>query len=262
MKTIAALLIGLLLAGQTFLLAGDQPEYLQSFDPAKGFKPAQRDLTEIFLQLAGSLEFYGSPEPYLRHMQKEHSRIEALFLKKVGNAPKSYRPSYLTDRYIDRVAANWNALSPQLGLGPFAKEVGEDMREAIKGTRGTGTMVVEIFNKHQTRVFNRMAGKQTGSADFDELKSQLIFNLELDKKVVDEGKYEVSRRDAVSYAIIIHGLTTKLFQRLDQGLKAEDAERVKTVLTSVLMDVGQMAHSELEVGLAEWAADPSLTAAN
>ena len=35
--------------------AAERPEYLQSFDPVKGFKPAQRDLTEIYLQLAGSL---------------------------------------------------------------------------------------------------------------------------------------------------------------------------------------------------------------
>lgn len=44
--------------------ANSKPEYLTSFDPAKGFKPAQGDLTEILLQIAGSLEYYGSPEPY------------------------------------------------------------------------------------------------------------------------------------------------------------------------------------------------------
>src|SRR5579862_5578741 len=81
-----------------------RPEYLQSFDPAKGFKPAQRDLTEIFLQLAGSLEYYGSPEPYLRHVASEHKRIEALYRQKFGKNPTSFRPAYVDDAYIDGLA--------------------------------------------------------------------------------------------------------------------------------------------------------------
>src|SRR5579862_1089149 len=131
-----------------------RPEYLQSFDPAKGFKPAQRDLTEVFLQLAGSLEAYGSPEPYLRHVAAEHKRIEGLYQQKFGKVPKSFRPDYMTDEYIDHLCANWQLLSPKLGLEPYAREFGNDMREAIKGTRGTGTIIVDIFNQHQARVFD------------------------------------------------------------------------------------------------------------
>jgi hypothetical protein len=231
----------------------ERPEYLHSFDPAKGFKPAQRDLTEVFLQIAGSLEHYGSPEPYLRHMAKEHARIEALYRRKFGTAPKSYRPGYLTDEYIDRLCANWKLLSPKLGLEPFAKEVGHDMREAIKGTRGTGTMLVEIFNEHQARVFDAMAGKATQPADFGALQTQLIKRLGLDKTRIDDTGFSIPQRDAVSYAIVIHGLTMKLFQRLDQGLKPADAERVKSVIRSIFVDAGEMAQSELQAGISEWA---------
>jgi len=35
-----------------------QPEYLQLFDPAKDFKPALRDLTEVFPELAGRAQEY------------------------------------------------------------------------------------------------------------------------------------------------------------------------------------------------------------
>ncbi len=94
-------------------------------------------------------------------MAKEHQRIDALYLRKYGTAPKSHRPAYMTDDYVERLSANWNLLSPKLGLEPFAKEVGNDMREAIKGTRGTGTIIVDIFNQHQSRVFDAMAGKGT-----------------------------------------------------------------------------------------------------
>lgn len=244
-----------------FAAAAEKAEYLDSFDPTRGFKPAQRDLTEVFLQIAGSLEQYGSPEPYMRHMAKEHARIEALYQRKYGTAPKSSRPDYMTDEYINRLSANWNTLSPKLGLEPFTRDIGHMMRDAIKGTRGTGTIIVGIFNQHQTRVFDKMAGKETQAADFETLKAQLITRLELDKKRVDEERYEIARRDAVSFALGIQGVTLKLFKRLDEALKPADAGRIKTVLTSVFMDVGQMAESELEAGVAEWAISRPSTAA-
>ena len=241
--------------------AAEKPEYLASFNPAKGFKLAQRDFTEIFLQLAGSLEEYGSPEPYLRHIAKEHARIEALYRRKFDTEPKSYRPSYMTDEYINRLAANWNLLAPKRGLEPFAKEVAHMLRDAIKGTRGTGTIIVEIFNQHQTRVFDEMAGKGHHPADFESLRIELVHRLELDKATVSEGRYEVAHRDAVSYAIIIHGITMKLFAKLDRGLKPADAERVKTIITSIFMDVSGMMQSELQAGVSEWAFGKLSTAA-
>jgi hypothetical protein len=238
--------------------AAENPEYLASFNPARGFKPAQRDLTEIYLQLAGSLEAYGSPEPYLRHILAEHARIENLYRQRFGKDPTSYRPAYMTDAYVDRFAANWKLLSPKLGLEPFAKEVGNDMREAILGTRQTGTVVVDIFNRHQSAVFDAMAGKNAQGADFKSLKAELVNRLELDKTSINEKGYEIARRDAVSYAIIIHGITMRLFDKIDQSLNPDAAKAVKAVLTSAFLDAGVAADSELKAGIAEWAiAKPS-----
>jgi hypothetical protein len=247
---------------QPLVLAGTPPEYLQSFDPEKGFKPAQKDLTEIFLQIAGSLEFYGSPEPYLRHMANEHTRIETIYQKKYGKAGKSFRPAQITDQYIDTLSSSWKFVSPKFGLDVFAKEIGDAMRDGIQGTRGTGTIVVEIFNEHQSLAFEAMAGKGNQPADFDALKAKLVTGLELDKARVDDRNYPVPRRDAVRSAIIIRGIISELYQRIDDSLKPADAERVKTVLTNIILSVGEMAHSELEVGLAQWAIEKSSTAAN
>ena len=251
MKMLAAMLLALLLP--IVAIASERPEYLASFDPAKGFKPAQTDLTEIYLQLAGSLEFYGSPEPYLHHMQAEHERIETKYQRKYGRVPQSHRPAQLTAESLTRVCSNWKTLSPKLGLERLTKDIGHLMRNAIKGTRNTGTIIVEIFNQHQARVFGSMAGKGDEHADFDALKSELVTQLELDKSDVNEERYEIPRRDAVSYAVIIHGITTKLFNKLDANLKPVDAGNIKAAILSVFDDVGRMAQSELEAGIAEWA---------
>jgi len=260
MKTIFSFLIGLILACQIPALAGESPEYLQSFNPTNGFKPAQKNLTEIYLQLAGSLEYYGTPELWLRHEMSEHKRIEAKYQQKYGKPSKSYCPAYMTDEYIDRLAKNWNALSPKLELKPFAQEAGHFLRLSIKGTRDTGTIIVEIFNQHQARVFDAMTRAGGEVPNFNSLKSQLITRLELDKKEINDSGYDIPHRDAVSYAIIIHGSTMKLFRKLDASLKPADAERIKAALTSVFMDVGRMAQSELEAGIAEWALDNQTTA--
>ncbi len=258
MKILPLLAVSILLP--LLSVGAEQLPDLTPFTPAKGFKPAQRNLTEIFLQLAGSLECYGSPEPYLRHVASEHARIEALYRKKSGRAPKSYRPDHMTDAYIDKLAANWRLLAPKLGLDAFAKEIGDDMREAIKGTRGTGTIVVDILNRHQSRVFNQMSGKSQDQADFEALRAELQGRLEIGRKNVSEQGYEVARRDAVSYAQIMHGLTVKLFGRIDEALKPDAAKAVKDVLMSVFMDTGMMAHSELQLGIAEWALpDPAIS---
>lgn len=264
MKTMIVLAVGVMLGCQPLVLANNPPEYLQSFNPEKGFKPAQKDLTEVFLQIAGSLEFYGSPEPYLRHMASEHTRIDAKYQRKYGKLPTRCRPANLTDDYIDVLSRTWKFLSPDLGLERFAKEIGSTMRDAIRGTRGTGTTVVEIFNEHQSLAFDAMAGKGTQKADFEALKAKLVTGLELDKARVDDRDYSVPRRDAVRSAIIIHGIRSELYKRIDDGLKPADAGRIKTVLDSIFIDVGKMAESEFEIGIAEWALDKAAgsTAAN
>lgn len=262
MKTVIVLAVSVMLACEPLVFANKPPEYLRSFDPEKGFKPAQKNLTEIFLQLAGSLEFYGSPEPYLRHMATEHTRIAAKYQTKYGRIGKSFRPPQMTDQYIDTLSTSWQVLSPRFGLDSFAREIGNAMRDGIRGTRDTGTIVVAIFNEHQSVAFDAMAGQGNTPGDFGALKAKLISRLELDKARVDDRAYSVPQRDAVRSGIIIRGIRSDLYKKIDDGLKPADAERVKTVVNNIILSVGEMAHSELEAGLADWAIEKSSTAAN
>ncbi len=227
---VLALFMSLLNVVGMMARAAEKPEYLASFDPAKGFKPAQNDLTEIFLQIAGSLEYYGSPVPYMQHMQKEHTRVEALYLAKMGAAAKSYRPDYMTDAYLNRFAETWDTLSPKLGLSTLTKEIGNTMRDGITGTRNTGTLAVELFNEHQSRVAQAMQGKQVDGATYDALQTELFTRLDLEKEHIDDSDYSITRRDAERAAVYIQAVTRKLFSVFDQQLKPEDASRLKGVM--------------------------------
>lgn len=226
-----------------------QPEYTRHFDPAKGFKSAQANLTEIFLQIAGSLECYGSPEPYLRHMQKEHARIDRLFEQKMGKPHPSRMPGHMTEAYVDRLVKNWNTLSAPLGLEPFAKEIGRCMREGIMGTRLSGTLTVQIFNEHQQQVAEKMAGGHGPAPGFNELKARLARELEFDREKIDMTGYDLPRRDAVSYALILDGVFKKKFRDVDAVAKPEKAEQIKQSVREWFLDLGYMAESELEAGI-------------
>lgn len=225
-----------------------KPEYLRFFDPAQGFKPAQTNLTNIFLQLAGSLEHYASPEQYLRHVAAEQKRVAAKYKAKTGNDLTGHFPAHITDAYIDQLAKNWNLLSPKLHLDGLAKDAGLCTREAIRGTRDSGTILVELFNQHQQQVANAMQGG-SGSADFEVMKAMLFEELELTKEEVAVNGYEIARRDAVSYGQIFRGVLAKFYRNLDATLKPEMASKLKTVINSVFLDLGRMAHSELEIGI-------------
>lgn len=229
------------------------PEYLRFYNPDTGFKPARANLTEIFLQVAGSLEAHGSPEPYLRHMQKEHERVSAKFAAKTGKRHQSRMPDYMTPEYIDRVVANWNLLAPRLGLDAFAKETGKFVREGIRGTRDTGTIAVEIFNAHQERVVEQMKTGERGGEAFEELKAKLYTELEFGKPYVDMKGYDVPRRDAVSYVLIFQGTEDKLFAKIDGGVPPQNAKKLKSVIRGALLDLGRLAHSELEIGILDLA---------
>lgn len=233
----------------------DLPNHDTSFDPAKGFKPAQDDLTEVFLQIAGSLEVCGSPEPYLRHMQGEHERIEAKCQMQLGRASKAYWPTYMTSTYFEQFGANWRALSPKLGLSTLAKNTGSNLRNAILGTRGNGTMLVDIFNQHQTKVVDALAGKSHAPAGFDALKKELTDRLFLDQTVIHDEHLTMEQRDAVDFAIGIQGPVTQLFKKLDAKLKPADAAEIKAAITSAFVDVGRLAQAELEEGIVETALD-------
>ena len=159
---------------------GQQPEYVRFFDPANGFKPAQINLTDIFLQLAGSLECYGSPEPYMRHIQAENERIAKEYSAKTGKESKSHLPAYMTDAYIDQAISNWKIMTPKLHLENLAKDAGLCAREAIRGKQDGGTVLVEIFNHHQDLVAKGMEGGSP-KAGFEQLKATLTTELEFDK---------------------------------------------------------------------------------
>lgn len=253
-------LVGALLATFAFLCvpkatlwADGRPEFLSSFDPAKGFKSAQADLTDIFLQIGASLECYGSPEPYMRHVKAEHERVEAKFRQQLGRASKTCWPAYMTDEYFGQFAANWAALAPKIGLVALARNTGHNMRDAILGTRGNGTMLVEIFNQHQAKVFDSLAGKTRDPADFDALERQLVTRLYLNQSIIHDDHFTMSERDAVDFASGIHGPVIELFKKLDAKLSPADAAEIKAAVTSAFIDVGRLAQSELEEAIVETA---------
>lgn len=128
--TFAALL---LLSPLDTARSAEPPPYAAHFNPANGFKPAQRNLTAVFLQMAGSLEHFGTPEPYIRHILAEHARIDAKYRKATGK-PSSCRPEYLSDDYVEKLVRNWNKMAPALSLEPLARQSGKNLRYAIMGT--------------------------------------------------------------------------------------------------------------------------------
>ncbi|MGC3991993.1 MAG: hypothetical protein QM796_20340 [Chthoniobacteraceae bacterium] len=251
MKIAILPLLGLLLTAPFAATAGE-PDYYASFNPDKGFTPAKRDLTEIYLQLAGSLEYYGSPVEFLRHVKSEHDRIAAEYRQKLGKPLQYGCPAYMTDDYLDHLAATWGTLSPKLGLAPLARDIGNNLRNAVLGTRDHGTIVVGILNDHQAKVFDAVAGKGSAPVGFDDLNPILVKRLQLDKTTIESGS-TYAQRDAVGFASFIHGDVLSLYKKLDAGLSPEDATRVKAALAGIYMDVGRMADAELEDGLAEWA---------
>jgi hypothetical protein len=115
------------------LRAEESAPYAEYYNPDSGFKPAQRDFTKIFLQMAGSLEHHGSPEPYIRHVLAEHTRIAAKYKAATGK-DDTPRPRYLTDHFVEHLLANWNKLTPSLKLDSLCRQSGRNMRLAIMGT--------------------------------------------------------------------------------------------------------------------------------
>lgn len=221
------------------------------YNPSKGFKPAQANLTEIVLQMAECLEYHGSPEPYLRHIQKEHERVSLLYKQKTGKVHASRLPSHMTEAYVNKLIQNWNLLATSLGLNDFAKEIGRCTREGVMGTRLSGTLAVQIFNGHQKRVAEKMRGDLSASADFDDLKKRLRSELEFDKETINTGGYETIRRDAVSYALVIKDRFKRLESKIDASIKPEKAALIKEIVAGIFLDLGYMAQSELEIAILE-----------
>jgi hypothetical protein len=228
------------------------PLYRSFYNPDKGFKPAQTSLTQVFLQLAGSLEYHGSPEPYIRHMEAEHKRVSVLYEQKTGKPHNGRMPAHMTAEYIDQFIANWNSLSPKLNLNELAREVGRCAREGIRGTRDTGTIAIEIFNEHQDRVMTGMKSGNSAGADFERFRAEVKNKLEFDKSDVTLVGYDTARRDAVSYALILDGRFNALFEKIDAALPPDQATQIKDAVLGFFIDIARLAQSEFEIGILEY----------
>ncbi len=238
----------------TTVQESNSTDYLRFYNPATGFKPAQPSLAQIFLQIAGSLEHTGSPEFYLRHMQREHARISAKYSASTGQTAPSRLPAHMTPEYIARTIANWNVLGPNLDLEALAKEIGRCVREGIRGTRDTGTLAVEILNQHQKLVVAQMQSTSPQTANFEQLRGKLESQLEFNNRNIDTTGYETTRRDAVTYASLARVTFERLFQKIDAAVPAQKAAQIKSAITGFFLDLGRMAQSELEIAVLEMAA--------
>jgi hypothetical protein len=123
--------------------------YIAYYNPGDGFKPAQRDFTKIFLQLAGSLEHHGSPEPYIRHVIAEHERIAKKYKAATGKNTTA-RPKYLKDEFVENLLKNWNKLSTGLKLESLSRQSGRNMRLAIMGTWNMSVSEMVSFESQLT----------------------------------------------------------------------------------------------------------------
>lgn len=147
--------------------------YTKYFDPKKGFKPAQMSLEDVWLQIAASMEHYGSPVPYFHHMQAEHQRVEVAFTEEFGATLRSYRPPHQTDEYIDKLSENWDKLEPIIGLSNLAKKSGKTIRLAINGEDGNGTVLLLILRHYSVLAREEMLRDKTREVDFEDLQEEL-----------------------------------------------------------------------------------------
>lgn len=303
------------------------PAPASSYNPVAGFKPAQPSLTQVFLQIAGSLEATGSPEGYIRHMQQEHARISKKFAAATGQSHVSRMPAHMTPEYLDRLISNWKVLSPKLGLDALAMEAGRCAHKAIRGTNGKGTVIIKIFNEHQAIVANAMEKGIWEGADYEHLQSRLEAELGLlpfseaakiiaaqqelyfailaekeralnqseradyiallrhprftksdfaaldqfykkpYKMLSEQGKDEMSQRvwagthpdeakaiktDAISAANEFLSTKAALFGKIDAALQPEKASKIKAAIDGVFLDLGELAHSELEIAILDF----------
>jgi hypothetical protein len=228
-----------------------QPEYLQAFDPAKGLKPAQTNLTNILLQIAGILEETGSVESYIRHIQAEDSRVARMYAAKTGKTGVGRMPAHMTADYVEKFIKNWNTLAPALKLDEFAKEIGRCTREGITGTRLSGTLAVQLCNEHQAKVAMVMRGESNQAAGFEELRQRLNQVLQFGNPNVELNSKDTATRDALSYASVIADRFERMSQRIDSLAKPEKAEVIKRAINGAFLDLLNLAQAELEIGILE-----------
>lgn len=179
------------LEGELFAQAPKNPSpHPGSFDPNAGFRPAQRNLTSVFYQLAGSLEHYGEPWPYLRHIRAEHDRIAAKYREKTGREMVPYLPDSISEEYIEEMSRNWNELAPKLKLEQLTKDSGRSLRLAIDGEKNQGTSLILLFNWHADRVYQDIISGGERHVGYRQLREELL-------KLVNEGETDfLARRES------------------------------------------------------------------
>ena len=176
------------------LKAAEPPPYAVYYSAEKGFKPVQPNLSKVFLQMAGSLESFGSPEPYIRHIMAEHARIDAA--TKVAGGSGSSRPAYLTEDYVDNLIANWNKISPPLKLDTFCRDAGKNIRYAILGSKNmTIPELVElekVLNENERKAYRSLLEKAYFSkSDFPATEKFYAGTFD---KLTATGKDQISRK--------------------------------------------------------------------
>lgn len=172
----------------------DPLPYAAHFDPDRGFKLVQPNLSRVFLQMAGSLEHFGTPENYIRHVMAEHSRIDAKHHATGGKG--SSRPAYLTDDYVDNLIANWNKVAPPLKLDAFCREAGRDIRYAILGSKNMEVpelvTLETALTDDEREAYRRLLDKPYFmKVDFPVMDA--FYGSSFDK-LTDTGKDQISRR--------------------------------------------------------------------
>ncbi len=142
---------------------GQASEKEKFYDPVKGFKPAQLNLSKIMLQLAESLEHHGSPEPYIRHVIAEHKRIDAKYTKATGNKFSSH-PKYLTDEELELLLSNWKNIEKKLQFEDMSRKCGVYMRHAIQSSwhKTSAELVADEknLNERQRKRYKNLLGKK------------------------------------------------------------------------------------------------------
>ena len=187
-----AVVLPLLLASPSNCVA--EPAYAAYFNPDDGFKPVQPSLAKAFLKLAGSLEHFGTPEKYIRHVLAEHERIDAAHHAKGGKG--SSRPAYLTDEYADTLIASWNKMATPLELENFCRQAGKNMRYAILGTKNMTVSELVLLetklNEKEITTYRDLLGKQYfKKTDF---KAMEAFYETAYDKLTETGQTQISRR--------------------------------------------------------------------
>ncbi|MEO5913344.1 MAG: hypothetical protein ABIS50_03860 [Luteolibacter sp.] len=177
-------------------LPADPPPYVAYFNPETGFRPAQRNFQAIFLQMAGSFEYSGTPEPYLRHVIQENNRVETAYHKATGKKCVT-RPAFFTDDYVEGLITAWNQMSRPLALESLCRKSGVLMRYAMLGSWSMSTAEVVAcepqLSQAESTSFQKLIEKPYFSKS-DLPAVDAFYSSPAYKKMSDSGKAQLSKR--------------------------------------------------------------------